>query len=104
MHDHAVADLRAQQRARELAVVRPDGRLLAGKDLELGRLRLEIHLEHVRVGIEVLRGRDLEIPIPIGRLRHGARALERRGGLRLGRAALAAPAERREREDRRPSS
>src|SRR6185369_9428372 len=90
----------------ELAVVRPDRRLFAGQDLELDRLRLEIHLEHVRVRVEVLRGRDLQILVPARRLRDSARALERRrggGAVRRGRAALAARA-RAEGEDREQCS
>ena len=81
VHDQAIADLRAQQGARNRAVVGPCGRRPAREKLDVGNLRLELDLEHVRIRVEVRDGRQRELGIPVFRLRHGARARRRRGRL-----------------------
>ncbi len=68
MHDDAVADLTADQRPGDLAVVRPHGGLVAGQDFELGHFGLEVELEHVRIGVQVVGLWQREVVGPALRL------------------------------------
>ena len=53
VHDDAVADLRADQRARHRAVVGPGRRFEAGQYLDVRHARLELDLEHVGIGVQI---------------------------------------------------
>ncbi len=57
VHDDAVAELGANHRARHRAVVGPRARRRAGQDLDVRDARLELDLEHVRIGIQVRAAR-----------------------------------------------
>ncbi len=75
VHDHAVANLAADQRPRDLAVVCPHGGLVAGQDFELGYLGLEVEFEHVRVEVQVVGLRQREVVGPTRRLPDFVRGL-----------------------------
>ena len=77
--DDAVTELGANHRSRHRAVVRPRRRLEARHDFDVLDARLELDLEHVGIGVQILRNRHRELVGP-------ARGLARR------RAQPAAPA------------
>ena len=86
MDDDAVTELGANHRPRHGAVIRPRGRLEARHDFDVLDARLELDLEHVGIGVQILRNRHRELVGPARGLAHVARSLRHRG---VGRALAA---------------
>jgi hypothetical protein len=66
VHDHAVADVGADQRSGEPAIVRPGPYRLPGCHLDIGYASGQIDLDDVRIGVVVVGLGQLEAAIPIG--------------------------------------
>ena len=75
--DEPIADVDADQRSWNAAVVRPCVRRDARRDFDVRDPRVEIDFENVRIGIEIDGFRKLEVFVPAGRLQACAR--EQRG-------------------------
>ena len=68
MNDQTIANLRANERARQAAVVGPGFDFGSGRDLDGGEPRLEVDFHDVRVRIQILGLGQFDVGIPAGRL------------------------------------
>ena len=66
VHDDAVADVGADERSRDPAVVGPGPDRLAGRHLDIGDAGGQIDFDDRRIGIVVAGLRQLELLIPVG--------------------------------------